>query len=591
MSDYIFKFFFVGSVGFDLLTIGHYLFLSRLDEKTTKKKTPRLFFWFEQKLMDPKSRPTTIPSSTTTTTTTTSTTTTPTTIRGQKLHRRGLFWVFVLSMASVLLDNNAFRGSLVRLSSLSSSSLSLTTRMNKSSTAPTDGPPPIPRTKGSWGFLEQSTLQEKRLVKQKGIPSGNATTTIRSTHHQVATTTTTTATLANPRYNRTLTLLIPLGGELCNHLMLLADAYIMKRYVERHITGLSIQLLGQHQANRKWVHGYRDLTACFPNFRDFEFSAGIHDTEHGFAAIQRQQKIWLGTNASLLWNIKSLAQIDYLKSLLNQQEQQQPAHGDRAPNQTVVQLGNNSRYSLPYLTSRTFMDHRSMLQDSALYHELRDWFQINTTLPQCCGWRAESDEVVFHFRNFITEIRRASIRDAHNFVELSPNETAQYLFGSNHRRYGNHTLKTKRKMALISRFPDTATPFVETLRADGWTVRQIEGQSGMEDFCFALSAQRELVGLQVSTYTQWAGFLGNATGVRLYRVARNPQDPDASGLWNQTRIDTLTALPGRRSFWLEEYARQENMTTESLQAQAVALVETKRTSQEFPRNSSDRVRL
>ena len=483
-------------------------------------------------------------------------------MRREKLHHRGLFWILVFSVASVVLVFYGFRGSLVRLSSL-------------------DGRPFMPRTEGSWAFLEQSTLQEKRRAKRKGIPSRNATTTIRSTHHQVATTTT-TATLADPRYNRTLTLLIPLRGELCNHLMLLADAYIMKRYVERHIVGLSIQLLGQHEVYWKWKRAYRDLTACFPNFRDFEFSAGIHDTKHGFAAIQKQQETWLGTNASLLWNIKSLAQIDYLKSLLDQQaqaaqqEQQQQARGGRAPNQTIVPLRNNSRYSLPYLTSHTFMKYRRTLHHSALYHELRDWLQFNSTLPQCCRSRAEADEVVFHFRNFVTEIEQASVFNSYNFFELSPNETAQYLFGPNHRRYGNHTLETKRKMALISRFPDTATPFVEKLQADGWTVRRIKGQSGVQDFCFAMSAQRELVGVVLSTYAKWAGFLGNATKVRLYRVARNPQDPGAFGLWKQTRVGRLMALPAERSFWLEEYARQEDMTRQSLKAQAVALIETKR---------------
>ena len=480
------------------------------------------------------------------------------TMRRKQLHHRGLFWILVFSVASIVLVFYAFRGSLVRLSSL-------------------DGRPFMPRTEGSWAFLEQSTLQEKRLAKRKGIPSSNATTTIRSTHHQVATTTTTTtATLADPRYNRTLTLLIPLSGELCNHLMLLAGAYIMKRYIERHIVGLSIQLLGQHERYWKWKRAYRDLKACFPNFRDFEFSAGRHDTKHGFAAIQKQQKTWLGTNASLLRNIDSLAQIDYLKSLLNQQaqEQQQQARGGRAPNQTAVPLGNNTRYSLPYLTSHTFMDYRSTLQDSVLYHELRDWLQFKSTLPQCCRSRAEADEVVFHFRNFVTEIEQASVFNSYNFFELSPNETAQYLFGSNHRRYGNHT--SKRKMALISRFPDTATPFVETLQADGWTVRRIKGQSGVQDFCFAMSAHRELVGVDMSTYAKMAGFLGNATRVRLYRVARNPQDPDALGLWEHTRVGRLTALPGKRSFWHEEYARQEDMTRESLKAQAVALIDAKR---------------
>ena len=100
-------------------------------------------------------------------------------------------------------------------------------------------------------------------------------------------------------YNRTLTLLVRLSGELCNHLALLANAYRMKRYVEHHIPGLTLQMIGEHQSHDKWIHAYRDLTKCFVNFDQFEFLGGIHDIPiHGFSIIAHQQETWLGTNAT-----------------------------------------------------------------------------------------------------------------------------------------------------------------------------------------------------------------------------------------------------------------------------------------------------
>jgi hypothetical protein len=107
------------------------------------------------------------------------------------------------------------------------------------------------------------------------------------------------------------------------------------------------------------------------------------------------------------------------------------------------------------------------------------------------------------------------------FEELNPNRTANELF---------RNLKSGDKVAITSRFfsDPTVQTYVDALTSRGIQVRVIQGQTGVEDFCFLLSARKELVGCAVSTYAIWAGYLGNADKVRLYSLgtpARQPMGP------------------------------------------------------------------
>jgi hypothetical protein len=97
----------------------------------------------------------------------------------------------------------------------------------------------------------------------------------------------------------------------------------------------------------------------------------------------------------------------------------------------------------------------------------------------------------------------------YGFEELSPSRAASVLFA-------NHTPGDK--VAIISRFPDRLNKYKEALEARGLVVRLINGQSGTEDFCFLLRAQKEIIGVATSTYATFAGILGDAKKVRLYSV-------------------------------------------------------------------------
>ncbi len=99
----------------------------------------------------------------------------------------------------------------------------------------------------------------------------------------------------------------------------------------------------------------------------------------------------------------------------------------------------------------------------------------------------------------------------YGFEELSPNKTADELF---------RDLKVGDRIAITSRFASdpVVQSYVDRLSLRGIQARVVEGQSGVEDFCFLMSAKKELVGCAESTFVAWAGYLGNADKVRLYSI-------------------------------------------------------------------------
>lgn len=405
-------------------------------------------------------------------------------------------------------------------------------------------------------------------------------------------------------------MLVILSGELGNHLFILANAREMQRYVEQELPGVRVEMIGQHQSTSKWVRPASDLHQCFVNFQDFVFTGGIHDEEHNFAAVEELQEEWLGPNkTSLLANIQTPKQIHFLRSLLEQQ-----------PQALKLEHGNEDFfYSLPYLTTTSFKLHPPyLLNNESVYRDLREFLRFRDESVDCCPTRVGPDETVFHLRNFFTELQHKTpqFRKAHDIIELSPKETADLVFGeggkgpppTDHTTNTNsHTggqtaigraIGTRRnssKIVVIGRFAETSQPYVEALQSQGWKVQFVEGQTGVQDFCVALSATHTLVGLRRSTFAFMAGLLGNATTVRLYHVSPNiisPKDLDAPSLLQRTSLtlhnpdhdgdnnDPTTTRPkkaGReesaqhdqqhphllhtRQFWYELYSRREEIIT------------------------------
>lgn len=121
------------------------------------------------------------------------------------------------------------------------------------------------------------------------------------------------------------------------------------------------------------------------------------------------------------------------------------------------------------------------------------------------------------------------------FEELSPDKVANELLSN---------LKRGDKVAITSRFTEHVLPYVNALEERGLVVRVVEGQTGLQDFCFLMRASRELIGVATSTYVTWAGLLGDAKRVRLYSVDspdRRAQDNEYFWYYNYTINHQLKA--------------------------------------------------
>lgn len=100
--------------------------------------------------------------------------------------------------------------------------------------------------------------------------------------------------------------------------------------------------------------------------------------------------------------------------------------------------------------------------------------------------------------------------------ELSPNMTAHLL------------LKGSSKVAITTRFANhsLSLAYVDALRSQGVETRMVinnsdnhsrNHSSGIQDFCFLKHANR-LVGQGLSTFSFWAGYLGNSNETIMYAV-------------------------------------------------------------------------
>jgi hypothetical protein len=100
------------------------------------------------------------------------------------------------------------------------------------------------------------------------------------------------------------------------------------------------------------------------------------------------------------------------------------------------------------------------------------------------------------------------------FEDLSPERAVCTLFS--HLRVGD-------KVAIVSRFAESdehAKPYIDALERRGIKVRlaSSSSSSGMHDFCFLMRAQKEVIGMAISTFFMWSAFLGDCSRIVAYAV-------------------------------------------------------------------------
>ena len=188
---------------------------------------------------------------------------------------------------------------------------------------------------------------------------------------------------------------------------------------------------------------------------------------------------------------------------------------------------NDEPASFPFLSVASWFLSLDVLDQ--YLDEIRSFLKFDYNA--CCNEWPDADEAVFvsvvmlrlfaqpaagsltqntmqHLRNFVVEMPKRGKRMG--YEELSPEKTATELFAH---------LNSSDKLAITTRFGgDKVAPYVSALEQRGLKVRVIENQTGTQDFCFLMTAQKEVVGTYLSTFVNWAAYLGAMKRANLYRV-------------------------------------------------------------------------
>mmetsp|Transcript_11290 Transcript_11290/g.20706 ORF Transcript_11290/g.20706 Transcript_11290/m.20706 type:complete len:460 (-) Transcript_11290:87-1466(-) len=116
----------------------------------------------------------------------------------------------------------------------------------------------------------------------------------------------------------------------------------------------------------------------------------------------------------------------------------------------------------------------------------------------CCSMLPEKDEQVFHYRSFVVDLPRRHL--SWGGAELTPEKSATLLSAS---------LSPGTKIALVSgrSTQHRVTAYKNAFSNRSFVVREIAGQSAIQDFCFLAHAQAGLWGTVQSTYVGWASLI------------------------------------------------------------------------------------
>ena len=117
----------------------------------------------------------------------------------------------------------------------------------------------------------------------------------------------------------------------------------------------------------------------------------------------------------------------------------------------------------------------------------------------CCSVLPEKDEQVFHYRSFIVDLPRG-YHMSWGGAELTPDRAANMLSAA---------VSPGTKIALVAgrSSRDRAMAYVTALSNQSFDVRQVVGQTSIQDFCFLAHAQAGLWGTIQSTYIGWASLI------------------------------------------------------------------------------------
>ena len=310
-----------------------------------------------------------------------------------------------------------------------------------------------------------------------------------------------------------LDLVIPLTGELGNHLSKIAYGKILQLMaLEDGRFNFTLRYLSEGLSRSETAR--QDVQNCFSryfasdevnmaewNAKSEEWNE-VTNKQASFVSRFHPDPSLAGTNSTLSIKGATIETIhssfDHLENLANEMTAQGYTVG-KLPFPESSSNNTSSKLSSPFVVADSSVFFPMILLDR-YFDDLYELFTFND--EQCCATRLDADEAVLHFRGyFIEEPGFRNNPKRWRMRELNPNQTAFELFGH---------LNTGDKVAIMSRFGEEhMQPYVDAMKERGLKVRVVTGQTGVQDFCFLKSSTKEIVGTRKSTYFGWAALLSD----------------------------------------------------------------------------------
>jgi len=297
------------------------------------------------------------------------------------------------------------------------------------------------------------------------------------------------------------TIVVQLSGEMGNNLHKISFAKALQWMAEDSFD-LHLNVILRHQDHPKWISAKNHLQKCFINLRQLNFKTG---NGRQFTERMLEQKLWLTQQEKKGLEMMGNGEFS-MKSTL--QSLKTILENKGLPPTTTTTTTTSSWYNndeegtddenntihLPLILVDQMVGWKTL---DRYRQRLVEWFEFDS--QKCCPSDLPLvDESVFHFRNFVTELKNVT-REL-GFEELSPTDTAETLLS--HLSVGD-------KIAMTTRFNNNVTQeYVKAMERKGFQVRLITDHSPTEDFCFLMKAQKELIGGQRSSFFLWAAYLG-----------------------------------------------------------------------------------
>jgi len=316
------------------------------------------------------------------------------------------------------------------------------------------------------------------------------------------------------------TMVLQIAGELGNHIAYLAY-YFAVRTIASTEFNLNLTLHVRKQNHRKSISAARNVQ-CLKSFRHLDF-----DECDWFKTDNNKNGKKLGELCRTKISNQSEALLDLERSSNNQTISTLSSSLSMSKHETsndirsslrdyvamlqddsilqmyrTMNVGWNSDEPYPFLYNLEVNMISDTLIDEFYSRGLREYLAFDDDTKNssgCCAMLPTEDEQVFHHRSFVTDLPRKIMW--WGGAELKPQQSAEML---------SSALPPETRIALVAGRAnrDRIVSYANAFRNHSFRVREIAGQSAIQDFCFLAHARAGLWGMERSTYARWASLIG-----------------------------------------------------------------------------------